>query len=855
MTVRAAAANGNLTAAGTWGAIDATSYSNSESANTALTTAYVESTSFSPGAITIDGIAVKIASRNASPSGTMSIRLAQTAILIAGTEITVNISDLPTCTATSGTTTPVFTAEGGFFFVKFAAPVTLPAGAITLSAKTSNASQVNLWSTASANWSRYLRTTTTGAPAAGDDLIIVGEWTAAATMTARTVTMDSTAATDYGSNTTTQVTPALAIGKGGTLAFGTSASTNFILQLSGYAAVYNGGTLTQGASGTEIPRNSTATFQFDCVADGDFGLVARNGASVNMAGLSRTNGNNTVITKLAADASAGATSLTTVASTGWLNGDLVCYAPTSRTPTQFESKALTADAVGTTLTTAALTNARSGTSPTQAEVGLLTRNVVMKAVTANVVTFFFIGQTAIINLSFAQFRYLSTNASGKIGFNLNTTTGSFTMDRCSIHDSDSAWIFGVGGAFNNVSITNTVCYNFGVSNSGNNGGVAIPQTSGTWTIDNCMFCGSATTAFNCLQLADVGGTLTNCSISGNQSSGNTGGLAITDGGGAVGTFANLEIHTNGSIGIFLNAIFSGTFTSVNSWRNGSYGIYNNASNGTAVGPVRFITSNIFGNATAGWTSPTASTLVFYQIYDNCTFNGDTTFAQGAGFFPGTSSGLILFYSTAMSVVSGIKTKQGTDFDFTSGAGTLISYLADDSTFNGTNLFLGTAGLVVTGKPFLQAQNFGLVANDNRAYIANGTSTAGLIQTDTGTVFNAAVSPRSMKMSPSATAFKLQSAPIQIAVNSGQAATVSVQVQKNGSYGGNAPRLILKRQDSMGITADAVLATFSAGSGSWQTLTGTSPVSPQDGVFEFVVDCDGTAVGGAIFVDGETAIAA
>src|SRR5690606_36356703 len=81
------------------------------------------------------------------------------------------------------------------------------------------------------NWSRMLRTTTTQAPTAGDTLHILGEWTAAGTKDDRAVTMDSESDTDYGDGSTTLAS--FSIGTGGTLTWGTDASTDYVLELSG----------------------------------------------------------------------------------------------------------------------------------------------------------------------------------------------------------------------------------------------------------------------------------------------------------------------------------------------------------------------------------------------------------------------------------------------------------------------------------------------------------------------------------------------------------------------------------------------------------------------------------------------
>ncbi len=60
------------------------------------------------------------------------------------------------------------------------------------------------------------------------------------------------------------------------------------------------------------------------------------------------------------------------------------------------------------------------------------------------------------------------------------------------------------------------------------------------------------------------------------------------------------------------------------------------------------------------------------------------------------------------------------------------------------------------------------------------------------------------------------------------------------YYGSQPRLKVRRNDAIGITADTVLATYSAGVGVWTDLVGSATVAATDnGVMEFVVDCDGT----------------
>jgi hypothetical protein len=643
----------------------------------------------------------------------------------------------------------------------------------------------------------------------------------------------------------------MAITQGGTLTYNTGIAA--ILRQSGYVVVYNGGTLNIGvAGGSEIGRSSSAQLQFDCTADGDFGLVARIGSTVSMAGLSRTAGKNISQTKLNADASAGATSITIVDDTGWLSGDVLCFAPTSRTPTQFETKATTGNATATTIAMTALTNAHSGTSPTQGEVGLLTRNVIFKGVTTNTVTFFYVATTATVSLSWTDFQYISNNSAGKRGIEINTTTGSFSMDRCTVRDTDAGWIYLTGAAFSNVTVTNNVFYNCFVLTSGNGGINVATATSGTWTIDSNMLCGATQSLVNMVQLSDVGGTFTNNSISGNTGGAGTGALDLLESGATIGTITGNVIHSNTSPGIGVNAATNGTISGGSIWRNASFGIAN--ANGQLPNQVlTFKSIVLFGNSTANVSFQNST---YNLILDNCTLSADTTFATTAGVLCNLSggSGLLRLCSCLTSQTSGIGAVMTNDIDFGASISVMaIRVATNDCTFASTNLFANIAlAQFGGGLAFLTAQNFGGTANDNRSYFSNGSNTvASIIKTNSSTLYS--TNPLSEEMQPGSASFKLPSQSIFVATRSGQVATVTVQVQKNGTYNGAAPRLILKRQDSMGVTSDTVKATFSASANTWQAQVGSSPTAPQDGVYEFIIDCDGTA--GSVFVGDTSATVA
>lgn len=851
MATHVASANGNFTATTTWNdAVTAsTCFLNSETGNTAVTTSYVESSAMTPGAVTIDGIAVKIASRAASPTGTISVRLAQGGVTVAGTETTVNVSDLPTCTATSGSTTPVLTAEGGWFLFKFTGVLLAAATAYTVSVKTSSSSQVNLWrDSTAANWSRILRlSTNTSAVSAGDDFIITGEWTAAATVTARTVTMDSTAATDYGNNAKTQVTPALAICNNGTLSCGTSASTNYILQLSGYAVVYNGGTLNFGSSGSEIPRTSTATLQFDCdIAAGDFGLIGRNGHTINCAGLSRSSGANFSWTKLTADLSAAGTSATTADSTGWKSGDVIAFAATNRptsgsATTQAETATLGSDASGTTLSFPAVTNAHSGTSPTQAEVILLTRNVVIKAVTSNKQAFVVCGTSGTATFSWVEFNAIGVAATLKNGVTCAMTTGTMTCSYCSSHDGARGFTTqDAASSWNNFTVTYCVTW----ATSAN--GISITPTSATnWSVDHCVVMKNTGTSHSII-LGDVGGTFTDNVSTSSCNLGNDA-IVIQESGATLGTFARNTAHSNAGLNVSITATsLSGTLESFTAY----YGAFTTTTGGfrftgQSGGLILTVSNPIaFGNNTCNYLLDgtfSSGSIIFSNPLSASTSGAATT--DGLKFITGTLALGIYVYSGNFSTVTGIYTAHTNDVDITVASTTAQIWL-DNTILAGTNAVAGASNLTYP-LSFIHSQRQDQTNAKHRSYYTQGT-----ILSNSTTFHTAAPSE---EMQPSSASTKLISGSSIVACASGKTCTPTVYVRKNGTYNGNAPRLIVKRQDSMGVTSDTVLDTLSVGADTWEALTGTTVAATEDGAFEFVVDCDGTA--GSVFVDDITAVTA
>lgn len=359
-------ATGNNTSASTWALIDSTSYVESETTSITVPTSYtgVVWTTFTPGAITVDAIAIRIVNRTGT-TGTLSVELYNStdSASVAGTEVTVNMSDVVNASSSL--------VNGGWMLFKFGSPVTLLAGkAYQVRIKTSSSSQLIVYATSSTSPSKFLRTTTTQAPVAGDDRFVMGEWTAAGSMTSRTVTLDDTANTDYGAASTSSMTPALSISNGGTVKAGTTASTTYLQKISGNIVVYSGGTLNFGTSGDRMPTSSSFTLTMDCVANVDFGITIRKDGIFNAYGESKQRW-----TLLTADKSATSTVIPVTSTSGWKTNDTLCFGSTGTTQTAETKTISTVDSSTQVTLSSGLTNAHAGTGDVVGEVGNMTANV------------------------------------------------------------------------------------------------------------------------------------------------------------------------------------------------------------------------------------------------------------------------------------------------------------------------------------------------------------------------------------------------------------------------------------------------------------------------------------------------
>jgi len=835
-----AALGGNWSAAGSWALINQSSttgvgYLESESGTTTVTTAYSGCLSavfaWSSGAPTIDGIGIRLANRTGT-TGTLSIHLEVATVEVAGTLVTINTADLPAAVTAD--------LNGGWIFFKFAAPVALAnATNYSVAIKTSSATQVVVHSTAG-NMSRYLRTTTTGAPAAGDDLIVAGEYTGAGTSNTVTITMDETATTDYGAAATSLVTPALAVCDKGRLRFGVAASTNYNLKVSGNIIVYAGGEFSIGTVGAEIPRTSSATVIMDCVSNVDFGIVCRNLGTFNAQGLSRTSGKNFVTCKLNVNSAANDTTLDVDADTGWLDNDEIAVASTSRTAAECEAGALNGNASATTLTVDGFAGtgggvqyAHSGTSPTQGEVILLTRNVVIRGVSTTVQTYIDIKATATVDMDWVQFKWMGSATPNKRGIDLATTTGTATFSFCSFTNFEVASSIAIhmnGASGTGLSVSDCVSYRIDSET------VRIATAStGAATLARVVAVRSLNAGGNAFYFADVGGSYTYLTAAGCASIG----FVITEA-ATIGTISNLTAHSCGSSG-FIVANITGTIGSPVCWRGNGVGIGLQTSGG-AVGELTISSPVLFGNTTnnVNISAPQGRIVLIDPV-----LSGDSTFATTNGITVGANAciGELVIINGDFGTASGIKTAHTNDINVSACAGAFVRmFLA--------NTKLGSTTEVLTPSA-MSASSFICSQKHDQTTATHKTIKRGGVLDLEGTITH--TGSQSLRMLPTSASIKLESTGAEggfkVAVASGETVTPSVYVREAAAYNGNRCRLMVRRNDAIGITADTVLATrVGASDDAWELMSGTTISATDDGTMEFYVDCDGTAATGYVYVD-------
>lgn len=696
-------ASGNLTDASTWKTVETgtRAVQSTHSASTNTTTSDVYNADAQD--ITIANLSViegiLLFCNQTTSTGTVTVTLSADSGTTATKTLVVNATDLP--------------LYPSWVFFKFATTLTGDGGTdYAIGIKGSSAGNATFFRDGTtANWTHLIVTDQNPASvAAGDVFFIVGEQTGAATENAFTVTMNSTATTDYGTGTDGAENNGVEIGNIGTLAYGTTAATNYYLKLSGSLNVWGDGTFNKGTTGTPIPRDSTAVLEFDPVADGGMGLLVQNGGTYTDQGLSRTSGKNIVKCKLTADTAAAGTGFTVDTDTGWLNGDVFCIGKTQRSSNQ-ESEALTlsgAAGASSITSTAGVTYAKKGTGILSADLGLLTRNSIVRSATSTIMAYVNFKTASTVDLDWVEFYYLGENATGKKGMEVDTTSaGSFSMNYCSLHDCEDFGLV-INGATASHTISDNVFYNL---NSALSAGVTISgiifeATSGAHTITNniMMRIQGGNNGTQSIRLSDVGSVFTGNLINDCRNSGFS--LAICEG-GVINSIQNNVVScsmVSSTVGIQI-----GTSTFGATGINGTFGanscIMNNGPGLAILQVMAVITFNswiIAGNLTAGIDVTGAAG--FTATFNSCTIAGSTGFTTTSGIRMTGSSGFT-FNSCSFGVVTGNYIANTQDVLCT---GSYVDYLYNNCLFGSATLISSytsmLAGSIVKFNKYNQTDN-------------------------------------------------------------------------------------------------------------------------------------------------------
>lgn len=851
MAVLKSIASGNFSAAATWGVIHvngtggSSSFLDSRTSIQGATTSYVASTSFQVGSnLNCIGVLVQCGYRATSPTAgsTVSVQLWNATTSAQVDVVTINITDLPSTNLVN---------DLGWIYFKFGSSRALTTGTnYQIRVLSSHANHFFAWRDGtSGNWNRAIVTDTTAAPGASDTLLINGEHTGAGTNSTFDVTMDITTATStvYGLTY---------IDNKGSLIYGTSASTNYRLQLNGNLFVRGYGKLEIGTSGSTFPSTSTAELQFQPASAGGIGIQNLCG-DIYLYGDTRTY----YRAKLGATANAAATSLTTDVSTGWKNGDVIAIASTTRTPGQREHRTMNADAVGTTVTiSAGLTNQHEYNLEglISADIGNLTRNV--KIASNSTTNTYIISNTGYQTEFYAnqvEFQNLGTSTTQGLNLGPSLTDGKFDIRNCSFYNLTTQTNIAVAiGNQGNVSpkptinFINNVFYGFSTTLYGfqmNN-----PYTSGVDTIvitDN-LFIG-VTSVFRMFNLICTGNTFTSAaSTSMELNTNTTGNLTITHRDGA---FDNTTIYSATGNGLLTGNLIPSNSSNIY-MRNlliarvGSYGIsnqlhatrYPNAFTGNTTFIIKDF--KIFGCGLGGIviTSSINGGLIYEDGY---LWRGGATLPMPRGIDFSPSLAYNLYFnnircgitpSNVLDAFSNENIRISAGFSY--GGKVIFS----NSIFSGgtefTNQTAGSNYGFENG--YISSLNHNQVSGSHKLYSNNG-----ITQTDTS-IFNTA-SP-SIRLTPQTASFKHISGEFKVAVNASSTANISVYIRKSSAgdgsnYNGDQPRIICRRNYAAGtaFTQDIVIATASSANGSWEQVQGTTPTVDYDCVLSFYVDCNGT----------------
>jgi hypothetical protein len=806
MAILISCATGDFDASGTWAENVDNSYINTHPASTTAqtvgTTNLVSST-FNGNSQSFDAILVKIASRAASPTGTVTVGYYDNSNNVVR-EVTVNVADIPA------------DCKGWVAFKVVSTNASHSSGTIRI--RTSSTGQLTVFGTSSTNWSRALRrdTALTLVPQASDTMIITGQLTGTGTSDTFTVTHNITATTTFG---------LLEVGHKGIWKWGTSASTNYYFKTSGNILLGSGSETYIGDNTTALPDTSTATIEIVPATNAAVGMFVLS----NSTFITRTDYKPTPIAQLTADVAASGTSLTTDISTGWKNGQEIAIAGTNAS-NQYEFKALSADASGTTVTVNALTHAHTGTGDTRAHVGNLTRNIIIKGTSTSlnsyvVVTAVASGVVTTFDMEYVAFQNLGANVAQRYGVTIQavSATTDIKMVGCVFRDFTvvgARFIRVEGTAIAKCLIQDCVGYNTASRFFDN---AAQTNTSSELIMNNCLFIGSTLANDICIVWAAKNWQISNIFCWNNTSAGTymIQAATVTTDYQQDGQFNykwdNIQVHMITGAGLGIVRARRSRFGKLEFSKNNQNGaLYFIGKDVIEIDDLKISTT--VANGTGVRVQDIGTSLAKIGRYE---FKGNSQAGTAA---------FVLLWNVSVEIDELICTNCASPFGVAGTyAGTLGQLKVNKTTFTSG---VSDGGVSTNPNSYVKLGNYNGAGAFRHVYLY------GTIRSDT-TEFNTA-SP-SVRMTPNSASNKLNGLEKYVAVANGNTATVKVWVKKSSAYNGSEVQVMLKKDAQAGITTDTQLAvSTSASNNAWEEVSSILPTATGDVVYTLYTTCDGTA---------------
>jgi hypothetical protein len=814
MAVLLSATSGLASDPNTWRVVEPISYANVETNASSLGTTNLVSPTFSVFTnSTLEGIAIKMNQRATTPLGTFSVRLQAAGVTYSGTEVILNVSDVPA--------TPASYGSPYWLYFRFSTVISVTSGVTyAVVGRSSNVSQISWFYTGASttNWNRCLVTTATAVPSNRDTMIVVGPHFGPGSSASNVITFDNTTNTVYGSNSASF--SALEIGKNGTFNFQTNPDTNYRLIANGPINIGGGGVMTVGTVGTPIPSSSTALISFSMSTANQFQINLRTFGYFYTYGATKSGR-----ALLGSNASAGTSSITTTTPTNWNQNDRIVIAPTTNSFNGIDIRTMSTTASGVTISlTATISNAKTIWTNTECEIINTTRNIRIVSPTSATDSIHTYNGVCIIDSDYTE--YNNCVWSNAI---VETSTTTINFVGCSF------WY--AGTTRNLLTDTN------------------IPSGT-TITFDDCVMGGVqrffsgvvnniGTSSFI---IRDVWGIRPNSdwiNLTGGESftMERCRWIASPNASGAL-ILGNNSSHNN--ILIIRNCVFKCGQIGLGMPGAGAYTVVGNQHD---ISGNRFYLNSIYGiGFVAGVGSSFGWVVKNSEMFSNATANIHLVFCGDIKFI-----GATLYGGPTQSSPIGVRIQTSLSPYYFENISMTTHSTADVSLVNSSNhgqayfrnsIFGSTTEVaspttILAGPSFVTSARHDQTDGNNIIWRYNGRLSSDPV------IFR--TSPRSLRITPLNASFRIESTPVLVPVEDGRSITVGVWVRRSvagdgAAHNGNFPRLVCKVNTSVwdGST-DIILATASAASnGAWQYISGTTPVSIDDAAFEIVVDTDGTA---------------